>query len=67
MLLGSLVIYGVGVTWLKVALDATWADAVAWGLTPFLAGDALKIVLAAGLFPAAWALLQKSGLAPREG
>jgi biotin transport system substrate-specific component len=25
-------------------------------VTPFLAGDALKILLAAGLLPAAWAL-----------
>lgn len=67
MLIGSLIIYGVGVPWLKVSLDATWADAFAWGLTPFLAGDALKVALAAGLFPAAWALLRKAALAPREG
>ena len=66
MVLGNVVIYAVGVTWLKIALSATWADAVSWGLTPFLGGDALKIVLAAGLFPAAWMLLKKAGLAPRE-
>ena len=29
-------------------------DTVANGLTPFLFGDALKLVLAAVLFPAAW-------------
>ena len=27
------------------------------GVTPFLAGDALKILLAAGLLPGAWALV----------
>jgi len=66
MVLGNLVIYTVGVTWLKVALSATWSDAIAWGLTPFLIGDAIKIALAAGLFPAAWLGLKKLGLAPRE-
>jgi len=28
-------------------------------VTPFLAGDALKILLAAGLLPGAWALVGK--------
>jgi biotin transport system substrate-specific component len=28
-----------------------------WGLTPFLAGDALKLVLAAMLVPAVWKLV----------
>ena len=65
MVLGNLVIYAVGVTWLKVALDATWGQAWELGMEPFLGGDALKIVLAAGLFPAAWLGLKKLGLAPR--
>jgi biotin transport system substrate-specific component len=65
-ILGNVVIYAVGVTWLKFALAASWSDAIGWGLTPFLGGDALKIALAAGLFPAAWLGLRKLGLAPRE-
>lgn len=65
MILGNAVIYAVGVTWLKFALGASWNDAVAWGLTPFLVGDAIKVLLAAGLFPAAWLGLRKAGLAPR--
>ncbi len=65
MVLGNLVIYTVGVTWLKVALGATWGQAWDWGMEPFLGGDALKIILAAGLFPAAWLGLKKLGLAPR--
>lgn len=65
MVLGNVVIYGVGVTWLKFALGAGWGQALEWGLTPFLGGDALKIVLAAGLFPAVWLGLQKLGMAPR--
>jgi biotin transport system substrate-specific component len=66
MVLGNVVIYAIGVTWLKFALSATWSDAVAWGLTPFLGGDLLKVALAAGLFPIAWLGLQKAGLAPRR-
>ncbi len=50
MALGNVIIYGAGLTWLKYSLGATWAQAVEWGMTPFLAGDAVKILLAAGLF-----------------
>jgi biotin transport system substrate-specific component len=53
------VIYAIGVAWLKVSLDATWATAVSLGLTPFLIGDALKIALAAGLLPLSWKGLEK--------
>jgi biotin transport system substrate-specific component len=54
MVLGNLVIYSVGVTWLKSSLGVTWSLAFEYGLTPFLTGDAIKIALAAGLFPLAW-------------
>lgn len=66
MVLGNVVIYAVGVTWLKMALGVSWALSFEYGLTPFLGGDVLKIVLAAGLFPAAWLGLRKLGIAPRE-
>jgi biotin transport system substrate-specific component len=55
MFAGSVAIYAVGVPGLQVVTGADWSTAIAWGLTPFLIGDALKIVIAAGLFPAAWA------------
>ena len=59
MVVGNLVIYAVGVTYLKFAIDASWSTALSLGLTPFLLGDALKIALAAGLFPATWRLTQR--------
>jgi len=62
MILGNVIIYAVGVTWLKNSLDASWSDAIAWGLTPFLIGDAIKVAAAAGLFPATWKGLKKAGL-----
>jgi biotin transport system substrate-specific component len=54
MLLGNIVIYVVGLPWLKVTTGMSVQDTVANGLTPFLFGDALKLALAAVLFPAAW-------------
>jgi biotin transport system substrate-specific component len=47
------------VTYLKFAIDVTWATALSLGMVPFLLGDALKIALAAGLFPATWRLVQR--------
>ena len=55
MLLGSVVIYAFGAAQLAhfVGLPAAFAK----GVLPFLPGDALKAVLAAGLLPAGWKLL----------
>jgi biotin transport system substrate-specific component len=54
MLVGSVVIYAIALPWLKVVTGWTLEETIAKGLTPFLLGDALKLVLAAVLFPAAW-------------
>jgi biotin transport system substrate-specific component len=54
MLIGNVVIYVIGLPWLKVVTGMSVADVIAKGLTPFLLGDALKLGLAAVLFPAAW-------------
>jgi biotin transport system substrate-specific component len=65
MLLGSIVIYLVGVPWLHQALPAivggpvTVEDTLQAGLYPFIIGDTLKLLAAAGLLPAAWAILKK--------
>ncbi|MEO6821471.1 MAG: biotin transporter BioY [Candidatus Nanopelagicales bacterium] len=59
MVVGSLVIYAFGVTWLKISLGVIWSVAIALGLTPFLLGDAVKVALAAGLFPITWRLVQR--------
>jgi biotin transport system substrate-specific component len=54
MVVGSAMIYAVGLPWLKVVTGLTVEETIAQGLTPFLIGDAIKIILAAVLFPAAW-------------
>ena len=54
MTLGNLVIYAVGVPYLAVAIGVSLTEAIGLGMTPFFIGDALKILLAAGLLPLAW-------------
>jgi biotin transport system substrate-specific component len=54
MLLGNAVIYAIGLPWLGVVTSSSPEETIALGLTPFLLGDALKMVLAAVLFPVAW-------------
>jgi len=56
MLVGNVVIYIPGLLWLGVSLG--WdKPLLAWGVMPFLIGDALKLLLAATLFPAIWKAL----------
>jgi biotin transport system substrate-specific component len=57
MVLGNVVIYGFGVAWLMHATGFTFTAAWHAGVRPFLPGDAIKILLAAGLLPAAWRLV----------
>ncbi len=57
MLLGNVVIYLVALPWLQAATGWTWAVTIEKGLQPFLIGDALKLLLAAAAFPAAWWLV----------
>ena len=59
MVLGNVVIYAVGATWLAHALGVGAQQAWDLGVKDFLIGDALKIALAAGLLPAAWAVVDR--------
>lgn len=59
MVAGNLVIYAIGVPYLALAIGVGLPEAVALGVLPFLIGDALKILLAVGLLPAAWRLAQR--------
>jgi biotin transport system substrate-specific component len=54
MLIGNAVIYVVGVPWLAMALGLDAPTAIAFGLTPFLIVDGIKLLLAAASFRAAW-------------
>ncbi len=49
VVMASLIIYAVGVPWLKWRLDFTWVKALSAGMLPFLFGDALKAAAAVSL------------------
>ncbi|KMK66533.1 biotin transporter BioY [Puniceibacterium sp. IMCC21224] len=53
MLLGNVLIYVPGLIWLGMLYG--WDKPIlAWGLTPFLLGDAIKLALAALILPVIW-------------
>jgi biotin transport system substrate-specific component len=57
MAIGNAVIYLIGVPWLMAVYDLSLAQGISEGLTPFLVGDVLKLLLAGAAFPAAWWLV----------
>ena len=57
MMVGNAIIYFTGVSWLASFIGAEKALTV--GVLPFLYGDVLKLVVAAGLMPVAWRLVKK--------
>ena len=67
MVAGNLVIYAFGLPFLMATVGVGLAMGLQLGVTPFLAGDALKILLAAGLLPGAWALAGRAAPVDREG
>ena len=46
VLVGSLVIYGLGVPWLKMITQMSWTKTLIVGMVPFLIGDAIKAAVA---------------------
>jgi biotin transport system substrate-specific component len=54
-LVGTVIIYACGVSWLAVVLGS-FSKAIAAGLVPFVAGDIIKLIAASLALPAAWKL-----------
>jgi len=46
---GELLLFALGVNWLMMVFHVPMAQAVAWGVYPFLAAEVLKVVSAAGI------------------
>ncbi|GAA4506592.1 biotin transporter BioY [Actinoallomurus oryzae] len=59
MTLGTVLIYAVGVPWLMAMTHSGFGSALSMGVRPFLIGDALKVLLAAGLLPGVWRLVRR--------
>jgi len=57
MLIGNVSIYLIGVPWLMAVTGASLATAIAQGVTPFIVGDIVKLLLAGAAFPFAWWLV----------
>ena len=60
MLLAEVLVFALGVTWLKFALHASVSNAIAWGLTPFVWGEILKSVIAGLALPTAWKISDRT-------
>jgi biotin transport system substrate-specific component len=57
MLIGSAIIYAIGLPWLAVVADYSPSKTIEQGLAPFILWDAVKLAVAAGIFPATWWLI----------
>ena len=56
---GQLVIFGIGVPWLKVSTDMAWGDAIHDGFAIFILGGLIKAALGGVLTPLAWLGVKK--------
>jgi biotin transport system substrate-specific component len=61
MFFGELVIYACGIPWLMHAVGVDARTAFTLGLYPFVVGDTIKLLIAAGALPLAWAALRRFG------
>lgn len=59
LVLAHVIIFGLGVTWLKVATGMTFAKAMAVGMFPFLIGDVIKIIAALCIAKALYPLISQ--------
>ncbi len=57
MLIGTVVIYAIGLPWLSYVRHLSVADTISDGLAPFIVWDTVKLLVAAGIFPVAWWLI----------
>ena len=66
LLLGNILVYVPGL--IQLSLFAPEGKTLAWGLYPFIAGDLLKLVVAALLVPAVWGIANRwLGGGPQSG
>ena len=60
MLVGNLVVYACGVTWLKILSGMTFPKTLTVGMYPFLIGDAIKILAAVPIAKAVRPIIKKN-------
>lgn len=52
----QLIVFGLGLPWLKIAADLGWSGTISAGFTPFIVGGLIKAAIAAAAMPSAWKL-----------
>ena len=57
-LVGTVIIYAFGVAWLSIVVGG-FSKALTLGVVPFLLGDAVKLIAASLVLPAAWKLAKE--------
>lgn len=55
-IVAQLIVFGLGLPWLKIAADLDWSTTFGAGFTPFIVGGLIKAAIAAAAMPAAWKL-----------
>jgi biotin transport system substrate-specific component len=56
---GQLVIFGIGVPWLKASTDMTWSSAIHDGFSIFIVGGLIKAAIAGAAMPSAWRVVRR--------
>ena len=68
VIMGSFVIYGLGVPWLKIVTQMSWSKALLVGMVPFLVGDGIKasvaLMLARAVRPILYRQIQSTSSLP---
>ena len=59
MLIGTVITFTFGLIWLKQYTGQSWSWTITAGLTPFIIGEILKIVIAGTSMPAVWRLVHR--------
>ena len=59
MLLGNVIIFSFGLLWLHQYTGKDWSWTIGAGLTPFIFGEVLKIIIAGTSLPILWRFVQK--------
>jgi biotin transport system substrate-specific component len=65
LIAGNIIIFSLGVPWLKLVLKVTWDKALAFGLLPYIPGNIIKIIAAFVLIRALRPLLMIKNPSPR--
>jgi biotin transport system substrate-specific component len=57
MAIGDVIIFVIGVTWLKFAIHVSPPEAIALGFTPFVWGEVIKAAISGVALPSSWRLV----------